>query len=102
MTSRYTPGDRVRTAVENPAGHTRLPRYARGRRGTVEAVHDAFARPEQAAMGVADPEHTRVYTVAFDAAELWGRDAEARCTVLVEVWEHHLEPIGPDQGDGDA
>jgi nitrile hydratase subunit beta len=92
MTGRFLPGEEVRTAVENPAGHSRLPRYARGRRGIVEAVHDAFPRPEQAAAGLADPEEGIVYTVAFEATELWGADADANCLVHLEVWEHHLQP----------
>src|SRR6185369_8704977 len=33
---RFAPGQAVRARCSNPAGHTRLPRYARGRLGTIE------------------------------------------------------------------
>ena len=34
--ARFKAGDRVRTKNFNPTGHTRLPRYARGKIGVVE------------------------------------------------------------------
>jgi nitrile hydratase subunit beta len=87
---RFRPGDRVVTRNLNPRGHTRLPRYARDRRGIVESVHGPFTLPDTNA-------HRRghdwepVYTVRFDAAELWGDDAEPRESVSVDLWQSYLE-----------
>src|SRR5262249_8043862 len=49
--ARFTPGDRVRTKNINPSTHTRLPRYARGRIGLVEAVRGCHVFPDSAATG---------------------------------------------------
>ena len=44
--ARFKAGDRVRTSNINPATHTRLPRYARGKTGTVEAVRGCHVFPD--------------------------------------------------------
>jgi nitrile hydratase len=36
---RFAPGNGVMTRNLNPTGHTRLPRYARGKRGVIERLH---------------------------------------------------------------
>jgi nitrile hydratase beta subunit-like protein len=38
VADRFAPGDRVRTRSRDPAGHTRLPRYARGAPGEIVQV----------------------------------------------------------------
>lgn len=89
--ARFAAGDRVRTRVMNPAGHTRLPRYARGRVGVVEAVQGGFVFPDTNAHGGGDcPEW--VYTVVFRAEDLWGADAEPGSEVSIDAWESYLEP----------
>jgi hypothetical protein len=85
----YQPDDAVRVANRHPAGHTRQPRYARGRVGRVVRQVGAEPRPEEAAAGVCRTEH--VYLVRFEAAELWGPDA-GRDAVYLELWESYLEP----------
>jgi nitrile hydratase beta subunit len=40
--ARFAVGGRVMTRSANPTGHTRLPRYARGRRGVVTADHGVW------------------------------------------------------------
>jgi nitrile hydratase len=87
---RFAVGDGVVTKNEHTREHTRLARYARGRRGTVERVLDAFARPEGAAVGVFEPEH--VYAVRFSAAELWGDSAEPNASVVIDLFESYLRP----------
>lgn len=87
---RFRPGDRVRTINEHPAGHTRLPRYARGKLGVIEAVRDGFVFPDTNAHGKGeDPQH--VYTVCFDGVELWGEGADAGLTVSIDAWESYLD-----------
>lgn len=89
--ARFAPGDRVRTVLIHPTGHTRLPRYVRGRSGTVVSVHGAHVYPDtHAASG--DPRPTWLYTVRFDARELWGPDTTASA-VHVDAWEPYLEPV---------
>ena len=91
---RFAVGDRVRTRQMHPAGHTRLPRYARGLRGTVALVHPAFVFPDTNAHGRGEePQH--VYAVRFDARELWGEAAEPGVLVHVDCFERYLEPDAP-------
>jgi nitrile hydratase len=84
----FSTGDAVRVSVVHPVGHTRLPRYVRGRTGTVRAVHPAFVFPDTHAHGQGEqPQH--VYAVSFAARELWG---EGDHVVNVDIWESYLEP----------
>jgi nitrile hydratase len=86
---RFAVGDEVRTRVMNPVGHTRLPRYARGRRGVVARVHGAHVYPDSNAAG--DGENPQwLYTVRFDAHAIWGPDTTAH-RIHVDCWEPYLE-----------
>jgi nitrile hydratase len=88
--ARYAPGDEVVARVLNPATHTRLPRYVRGHRGTIVSVHGAHVFPDTHAHGRGEqPEW--LYTVRFDAHELWGPDTTAT-SVCVDCWEPYLMP----------
>lgn len=87
----FKAGDRVRTINEHPEGHTRLPRYARGKFGVIEAVREGFVFPDTNAHGKGEnPQH--VYTVCFDGRELWGQAADPALTVSIDAWESYLEP----------
>jgi len=84
-------GDRVRTRNHQPAGHTRLPAYARLRRGVVERAYPACVLPDTNAHGRGeDPQP--VYAVRFEARELWGAEAEPGTCVHVDLFESYLEP----------
>jgi nitrile hydratase beta subunit len=88
--ARFAVGDRVRTLTINPEGHTRLPRYARGKVGTVERVHGVFVFPDSNAhFRGEDPRWC--YGIAFEGRELWGADADPSLTVAVDCWEPYLE-----------
>lgn len=89
---RFGLGDTVRTLDHAPhAGHHRLPRYCRGRRGRIVRAHPAFTLPDTVAHGRG--EHpTYLYTVAFDAAELWGPDADPTLTCNLDLFETYLRP----------
>ena len=88
---RFAAGDAVRTRNHQPAGHTRLPGYARVRRGTIARVHPSFVLPDTNAHGRGEnPEW--VYAVRFEAAELFGADAEPNACVHVDLFESYLEP----------
>ncbi len=89
--ARFAAGDRVRARNMHPVTHTRLPRYVRGRVGTVDRVHGCQVFPDTNAHGQGeDPQW--LYAVRFDARELWGEDAQPGLTVSVDAFEPYLEP----------
>jgi len=90
--ARFAVGDRVRTANDHPAGHTRLPRYARGRVGRIERVHGVHVFPESHAHGRGECPQW-LYSVAFDGRELWGRSADPGLVVSIDAWESTLEGV---------
>jgi nitrile hydratase beta subunit len=88
---RFAPGDAVITRHIHPHGHTRLPRYARGKRGTIRHVHGVHVFPDANAHGRGEQPQP-LYSVRFEARELWGEDAEPRERVYLDLWESYLEP----------
>ena len=89
---RYRPGENVRARNLHPPGHTRLPRYARGKTAVVTRDNGVYALQDTDEAGQAldrPPQH--VYTVRFAARELWGDRASARDAVYADLWEDHLE-----------
>ena len=91
-TPRFAVGDRVRARNIHPAGHTRLPRYARSRLGVVWRVHGFHVFPDTNAMGAGENPQF-LYGVRFTAGELWGEDAEAPGdAVHLDLFEPYLEP----------
>jgi nitrile hydratase subunit beta len=89
--ARFKHGDRVRAKRLNPSTHTRLPRYARGHVGMIEAIRGCHVFPDTAAIGKGENPHW-LYTVVFDGRELWGDAAEPALKVSIEAWEPYLEP----------
>ena len=91
---RFAVGDAVITRSVQPTGHTRLPRYARGKRGVILMVHGPEIFADTNAHGLGEHPHT-VYNVRFDAQELWGESAEPKQSVSIDLWESYLEPATP-------
>jgi nitrile hydratase len=90
---RFQPGDLVVTRLAHPGGHTRLPRYARGRRGVVDRLHGIHVFPDTNAHGLG--EHPQpLYSVRFEARELWGEAADGNAVVHLDCWESYLAPGG--------
>jgi len=90
--ARFKIGDRVRAKNIHPTTHTRLPRYARGHVGVVERLHGAHVFPDSVTTGKGeDPQW--LYTVRFDARELWGADADPKLKVSIEAFEPYLEHV---------
>jgi nitrile hydratase subunit beta len=87
--ARFKVGDRVQTRQLNPSTHTRLPRYCRGRQGHIIAVHGAHVFPDTNALGLGEQPQW-LYTVRFDAYELWGTDTTA-ASICVDCWEPYLD-----------
>jgi nitrile hydratase subunit beta len=91
VTPRFLPGQQVRARNMHPAGHTRLPRYARGKIGMVHRDHGVYVLPDTMAHGRGEnPQH--VYSVRFAARELWGPQAAPRDAVYIDLWDDYLEP----------
>ena len=89
VSPKFKPGDKVRAININPAAHTRLPRYVRGKVGTVVMDHGVFVFPDTSAASQGDkPQH--VYNVAFEAAELWGGDAATKDRVHIDLFEDYI------------
>jgi nitrile hydratase subunit beta len=88
--ARFKSGDRVRTKNIHPATHTRLPRYARGRIGVVEALRGCHVFPDSVAIGKGDDPQW-LYTVRFDGRELWGANTDPSLQVSIEAFEPYLE-----------
>lgn len=88
---KFSVGDAVRVRNEHPSGHTRAPRYARGRVGKVIIDHGVFVFPDtHAATGERNPQHC--YAVMFTSAELWGAGAAESSEVVLDLWDEYLDP----------
>jgi nitrile hydratase len=87
---RFAVGDRVRARNRHPSGHTREPRYVRGRTGVIHEHYGAHVFPDLSAKGEREGRH--LYSVRFEAAELWGEPAAPTGAAYVDLWEDYLEP----------
>ena len=87
----FVAGQTVRTASYGHAGHTRLPQYARDRRGTIHAHHGAHVYPDRSAEGVETHQH--LYTVMFMAGELWNEAEGSKDKVYLDLWESYLGAV---------
>jgi nitrile hydratase len=89
--ARFKVGDAVLGRNVHPPGHTRLPRYVRGKRGVIERDHGVFIFADANASGLGSkPQH--LYSVSFAAQELWGPDACPNDRVYLDLWDDHLQP----------
>jgi nitrile hydratase len=86
---RFKPGDRVIARNVHPTGHTRLPRYVRGRQGVIDRVHGVYAFPDTNAHGRGEQPQP-VYSVRFEGHELWGDAAVSRNSLYIDLFESYL------------
>jgi nitrile hydratase len=92
LPARFTAGDRVLARNIHPIHHTRLPRYARGKRGIVERDHGVFPLPDISAHGGRETPQ-RCYSVRFTARELWGADGDRNAAVYIDLFDDYMEPL---------
>ena len=85
-------GQHVRARNINPTGHTRLPRYARGKSGLVVRDHGVYVFPDTNAHFLGE-KRQHVYSVRFTARELWGENPSRRDSVHVDMWDDYLERL---------
>lgn len=83
-------GQKVRARNLNPVTHTRLPRYARGKTGTIARDHGVYLFPDTNAHSRGE-KRQHVYSVRFSARELWGESASPRDSVYLDMWDDYLE-----------
>jgi len=87
---RFKVGDEILVRNINPLGHTRLPRYLRGKRGVIERDHGVFILPDSHAhQGGENPQH--LYSVRFSNTELWGREGLANDACHVDVFDDYMD-----------
>ena len=75
-------------------GHTRLPRYVRGKVGTIERDGDVEELQDTDIQGLG-PKQQHVYTVRFAARELWGDQASPHDSVYGICGRAILNPPKP-------
>lgn len=88
-------GDKVRARNIEITGHTRLPRYVRGKIGEITIVHGTHAFPDTAAHDQGENPQP-LYNVRFEARELWGDNVERKDCVYIDLWEDYLEATTRD------
>ena len=86
------PGTRAQPppARPHPAAALRARESGNGRRGSRRLRAAGHRRGRAASPRPPRPQH--VYSVRFEAQELWGERAAAGDTVYVDLWEDYLEP----------
>ena len=90
--ARFAAGAQVRMRVMHPQTHTRLPRYARGKLGLIEAVRGCFVFADANAHGKGDDPHW-CYTVRFTGRELWGAETDPTLSVSIDAFEPYIEDV---------
>jgi len=90
MAPAFSVGDAVRARNIEVTGHTRLPRYVRGKVGIVARHHGSHVFPDTSAHDLGESAQP-LYTVRFAAKELWGENVERRDCVYIDLWEDYLQ-----------
>ena len=88
--ARFKAGDRVRVRSIRSSGHTRSPRYVRGKTGVVRRLRGIYVLPDTHAHRAGENRQP-VYLVEFSARELWGRNDRER--LMIDLWEDYLERV---------
>lgn len=86
---KFAEGDAVLVRNEHPKGHTRMPRYLRGRRGIIHKHHGVHRFQDD--VGGKDVGQQHLYTVKFTGPDLWGSRAHPNDVIYAELWDYHLE-----------
>ena len=90
--AKFKIGDPVIVAPENPAGNPRTPKYIRGKRGIIGAVHGVLENPRDH-RGLYQP----LYTVKFDLSEVSA--CPDQDSVWVDVHEEWLSALRPEESN---
>ena len=88
---KFKVGDRIRVLDIRPEGHTRLTRYIRGKAGVIMRDHGVYPFPDTTISGDTNPQH--VYSVQFDAREVWGERAPATDSLRIDLWDDYMVSV---------
>jgi len=92
VVARFKSGQQVRARNIHPSGHTRLPRYVRGKVGVILRDRGVCLFPDSNAHFLGEnPQH--LYSVRFSGRELWGAQGSPRDFVHLDMWDNYLEHI---------
>ena len=58
----------------------------------IETVQGFYVFPDDNAQGKGENPQW-LYTIVFQAEDLWGSDADKYLTVSIDAWESYLEPL---------
>ncbi len=86
----FAVGDKVVTRLAGAPGHTRLPRYARGKPGVIQSYYGNQLLPDAVATG--RDEAQPLYVVLIRAADIWPESADSDDEICLDLWESYLEP----------
>ncbi len=86
----FNVGECISTKQLTTTHHTRLPAYARGKPGIIHAYHGTHIFADTGAQGSEHPEH--IYSVVFEARDLWPEARHKKDRVFLDLWESYLEP----------
>jgi nitrile hydratase len=87
----FSVGDTIRVRNLHPPGHTRLPRYVRGKQGVISRYYGMYDFQDAMPAGQADGAPQPLYAVRFSGRELWGDTCEPNSSVYIDMWERYLE-----------
>ncbi len=90
--AQFKPGQKVRVRNHHPIGHTRAPRYVRGREGVIDRDHGVFVFADTSGSDKG-PKPQHCYVVRFGAQDLWGPEANPRDVLLIDLWDDHLDAV---------
>jgi len=86
--AKFRVGDTVVARQFNHPGHIRLPEYVQGHRGVIAADRGVFLFPDQHAKGIKAAQ--RLYSVRFNASDIWTNDTCCRHVVYLDLFESYL------------
>ncbi len=86
--AKFEVGIAVMARQFNHPGHIRLPEYVQGYRGTIAADYGMFIFPDQHAKGIKEAQ--RLYSVRFEATDIWPDNSNAHGAIYVDLFESYL------------
>ena len=89
---KFCKGQEVRAKNLNGFAHNRLPRYVRGKVGTIFSINGVYALQDTNEKGEQPyAQLENVYTVKFSSSELWGANGNVKDFVYIDAWESYLD-----------
>lgn len=87
----YKTGETIVLKNHHPQGHTRAPRFIRGKRGVIHRYHGSHVLPDVSSQSEGVKTGAHLYSVRFEAVELWGENGDHNGAVYVDVFEPYIQ-----------